>query len=167
MRPIKVGILITSDRSHKGERPDLTTPILTDNVSSLGWTVITTSIVPDEIDRIVDILVDWTDNQLLDLILTSGGTGFSPRDVTPEATLKVMDRNTPGLSEAMRARGMAANPHAMLSRAVAGIRKSTLIINLPGSPAAALENFLVIAPALPHAVELLQDQPDAEEHHRR
>jgi molybdenum cofactor synthesis domain-containing protein len=167
MSSIQVGILITSDRSFKGERQDLTTQILAKKIYDLGWSVNKSSIVPDEIEVIAGTIIDWVDNQNLDIILTSGGTGFSPRDVTPEATLKVIERNAPGLSEAMRSNGLAITPHAMLSRAVTGIRKSTIIINLPGSPTGALENFLVVAPVLPHAVELLKDFPSAEAHHQK
>jgi molybdenum cofactor synthesis domain-containing protein len=101
------------------------------------------------------------------VILTTGGTGFSPRDVTPEATKEVLDRNASGLAEAMRAGSLTITPHAMLSRAVAGIRKKTLIINFPGSPKAALENFRIIAPVLPHAVQLLENDSRAEENHQR
>ena len=99
------------------------------------------------------------------MLLTTGGTGFSPRDITPEATLAILDRLAPGIAEAMRAYSLQITPHAMLSRAVAGIRKHTLIINLPGSPKAALENYQIIIPILPHAVQLLRELPDAESGH--
>jgi molybdenum cofactor synthesis domain-containing protein len=167
MAIIRVGILITSDRSYKGERHDTTSQILTEKVTELGWQVVKSIILPDEIESITRTLTDWADNQQVDIILTSGGTGFSPRDVTPEATLNVIERNAPGLSETMRSQGLAKTPHAMLSRAVSGIRKSSIIINLPGSPTGALENLLVIVDVLPHAVELLKNNPASEEHHQK
>jgi molybdenum cofactor synthesis domain-containing protein len=111
-------------------------------------------------------LAAWADSDELDVILTTGGTGFSSRDVTPEATLAVVERLTPGLAEAMRAASLKVTLHAMLSRAVAGIRARTLIVNLPGSPKGALENLQVILPVLPHAVQMLHDTPDAEAGHR-
>jgi molybdenum cofactor synthesis domain-containing protein len=110
-------------------------------------------------------LIDWADNNEMDVILTTGGTGFSPRDVTPEATRAVIERDAPGLAEAMRAASIKITPHAMLSRIVAGIRKKTLIINLPGSPKGAVENLQVIVPVLPHAVQLLHEDPKSENTH--
>ncbi len=115
--------------------------------------------------QISDQLIKWADLGEIQIILTTGGTGFSPRDVTPEATEEVIDRNTPGLAEAMRAGSLKTTPHAMLSRAVAGIRKKTLIINLPGSPKGAIENFRIVAPVLPHAVQLLENDDRAESGH--
>ena len=112
-------------------------------------------------------LADWADSAHFDVILTTGGTGFAPRDVTPEATRQVVERLTPGLDEAMRAASLKIHPHAMLSRAVSGIRKRTILVNLPGSPKGAVENLLVIAPALPHAVELLREAPDSEQKHMK
>jgi molybdopterin adenylyltransferase len=167
MPTIRFAILITSDRSFTGERQDSTIQILANKITELGWQVLESSIVPDEMELISNCLVNWADSQKVDVILTSGGTGFAPRDVTPEATLQVIERNAPGLSEAMRSRGLLITPHAILSRAIAGIRKTTLIINLPGNPGAALENFLVITPVLPHAVELLKSHPNSEEHHAK
>jgi molybdenum cofactor synthesis domain-containing protein len=122
--------------------------------------------VPDEIAQIAAQLIEWVDHQSLDIILTTGGTGFATRDVTPEATRQVLERLTPGLDEAMRAASLKITAHAMLSRAISGIRKSTLIVNLPGSPRGALENFQVIVPVLPHAVELLREARSAEQGHR-
>jgi molybdopterin adenylyltransferase len=130
-----------------------------------GWELVETSVVPDDIEAIQQTLIAWSDSQRIDVLLTTGGTGFAPRDVTPEATLAVIERLTPGLSEAMRSESLKVTPHAMLSRAVAGIRKRTLIINLPGSPKAAVENLLVVLPVIPHAVELLQDSPSSESGH--
>jgi molybdenum cofactor synthesis domain-containing protein len=110
-------------------------------------------------------LIDWSDRSELDIILTTGGTGFSPRDVTPEATRAVIERDAPGLAEAMRAASLRITPHAMLSRIVTGIRKKTLIINLPGSPKGAVENLQVILPVLSHAVQLLREDPASERTH--
>jgi molybdenum cofactor synthesis domain-containing protein len=132
----------------------------------MGWQVTKVDIVPDEYQVLVDTLVRWADADTLDVVLTTGGTGFSPRDITPEATRAIIQRPAPGLAEAMRLESLNITPHAMLSRAIAGIRKRTLIINLPGSPKAARENLAVIIPVLPHAVQLLQDDANAEAGHR-
>jgi molybdenum cofactor synthesis domain-containing protein len=123
-------------------------------------------ILPDEADQVKTILIEWADGGEMDVILTTGGTGFSPRDITPEATQAVIQRSTPGLAEAMRSAGLGITPHAMLSRATAGIRSRTLIVNLPGSPKGALENLAVLMPILPHAVQLLRDEPSAEAGHQ-
>ena len=123
-------------------------------------------VIPDEFQLIRERLISWSDSDGLDLILTTGGTGFSPRDITPEATVEVIDREAPGLAEAMRAESIKITPHAMMSRARAGIRRQTLILNLPGSPRAAVENFNVILPVIEHAVDLLSDDPGAEAGHR-
>lgn len=162
---IKVAILTISDRSSRGERADLSGPALEQAAQSYGWQVIETSIVPDEQDQIAEKLCAWADFASADLILTTGGTGFAPRDVTPEATQAVIQRATPGLVEAMRAESLKVTPHAMLSRAAAGIRARALIINLPGSPRAAVENLAMVAPVIPHAVELLREEPAAEAGH--
>lgn len=165
MTQIRVAVLTISDRSSAGLRPDASGPALVSAVSALGWQVPATALVPDDRSAIEQQLIDWCDHGSLDLILTTGGTGFAPRDITPEATLAVIERQAPGLAEAMRAESLKITPHAMLSRAQAGIRARTLIINLPGSPKAALENLAVIAAVLPHAVALLQEQPSAEAGH--
>jgi molybdopterin adenylyltransferase len=167
MTQIQVGILIVSDRSFKRERADATTPLLIQEINRLGWEVKLTDLVPDEINLISEKLVEWSDRHSLDIILTSGGTGFAPRDVTPEATKLVLEKEAPGLSEAMRFNSAKATPHAMLSRAVSGIRKSTIIINLPGNPNGALENFRVISTILPHAIELLKNMPSSEAGHKQ
>jgi molybdopterin adenylyltransferase len=151
-------ILTVSDRSSRGKRPDASGPALADLVQSQGWQVVRQEIVPDEIDAIKGIFRDWSDSGEADVILATGGTGFAPRDVTPEATLAVVERLTPGLDEAMRAASLKVTPHAMLSRAVSGICKKTLIINLPGSPKGAMENLQVVLPALEHAVQLLREE---------
>ncbi len=162
---ISVGILTVSDRSASGARPDSSGPALTDYVKDKGWKVRKTAIVPDEKEQIQLTLIDWCEKEPVDLILTTGGTGFAPRDVTPEATQAVIERNAPGLAEVMRAGSLKKTEHAMLSRAMAGIRNNTLIINLPGSPKAAVENLDLIAAVIPHAVELIKESPKAEAHH--
>jgi molybdenum cofactor synthesis domain-containing protein len=163
---IRAGILTVSDRSYRGEYEDRSGPALRElAVKELGAAVEREAVVPDERAIVAATLLQWSDDDGLDLVLTTGGTGFAPRDVTPEATRDVIERDAPGLAEAMRAASLRVTPHAMLSRAVAGIRGRTLIVNLPGSPRAARENLQTILPALPHAVELLQGQPDAEQHH--
>jgi molybdopterin adenylyltransferase len=173
---MRVGILTVSDRSFRGEREDLGGPALQRAVCD-GWElhareeqqgveVVATAIVPDERGTIAAKLVEWCDGERLDLILTTGGTGFAPRDVTPEATLDVIERLAPGLAEAIRLESLRITLHAMLSRGVAGIRGRTLIVNLPGSPRGAVESLAVIMPVLPHAVELLREDAAAEQHHR-
>ena len=162
---LRIGILTLSDRSYRGERADLSGPALVERIKSQGWEVAETLILPDDLDIIRDTLTMWADSGDLDIILTTGGTGFSPRDITPEATRFVVDKLVPGLTEAMRLESLKITPHAMLSRSVAGIRGRTLIINLPGSPKAARENLEVVLPVLGHAVQLLQESPDAEASH--
>lgn len=162
---LRFGILTTSDRSSRGERQDQTSPALEQVIKSANWTVLRIAVIPDDLEEIKDTLISWSDGDSFDIILTTGGTGFSPRDNTPEATLEVVERLAPGIAEAMRSSSMQVTPHAMLSRATAGIRGKVLIINLPGSPRAAVENFHVIQPVLVHAVELLKNDPDSEKHH--
>ncbi len=163
---LRFGILTVSDRSARGERPDLSGPALAQAISEHGWQIIWQEILPDELTVLQNFLTNKADENGVDILLTTGGTGFAHRDVTPEATLAVVQRVAPGLAEAMRAESLKITPHAMLSRGVAGIRGNTLIVNLPGSPKAALEHLAVIAPALPHAVQLLQKNPLAEKGHR-
>jgi molybdopterin adenylyltransferase len=155
----RVGILTISDKGHAGEREDTAGPELGRQLDSRCFTVAAYQVVPDEPDLIAAQLTAWSDEANLDLILTTGGTGLSPRDTTPEATLSVAQRLVPGISEAMRAAGLAITPHAMLSRGVAVIRGRTLIINLPGSPKGARENLTAVAQALPHALEKLKGSP--------
>lgn len=162
---IRFGILTVSDRSSRGEREDASGPALARLIQAEGWSVAEEAILPDEESAIRNILIEWVDNGKFDVILTTGGTGFSPRDVTPEATRAVIQRDAPGLAEAMRAESLKITPHAMLSRIVTGVRERTLIINLPGSPKGAVENLQVILPVLPHAIQLLQDDPGSEATH--
>lgn len=151
---IKVGIITVSDRSSRGEREDLSGPEIRHWALGMGYSPGETTIVPDDIPRIKEALLRYCE-QGYNLILTTGGTGFAPRDVTPEATLAVLDKHAPGFAEVMRQKSLLITPHAMLSRAVSGIRGKSLIINLPGSPKAVRENLAYIKDAIPHAVELL------------
>jgi len=162
---LRFGILTASDRSARGERPDASGPALSRLIQEQGWSVNRQAVLPDDQSAIRDLLASWADGGELDVILTTGGTGFSPRDVTPEATRLVIEREAPGLAEAMRAASLKITPHAMLSRIVTGIRKRTLIINLPGSPKGAVENLQVVIPVLPHAIQLLQEDPSSESTH--
>ena len=154
---IRFGLLTLSDRSARGERPDASGPALARLIHAENWSVTKEALLPDEESAIRTLLGEWADSGELDVILTTGGTGFALRDVTPEATRAVIDREAPGLAEAMRSASLKITPHAMLSRIVTGIRKRTLIVNLPGSPKGAVENLQVILPVLEHAVRLLQD----------
>jgi molybdenum cofactor synthesis domain-containing protein len=151
------GVLTVSDKGSRGERVDESGQVIKEVLVSLGAGEIKYGIVPDERQAISAKLTEWSDAGV-DLVLTTGGTGLTPRDVTPEATLDVLDRVAPGFAEAMRAYGMKQTPQAMLSRAVSGIRKKTLIINMPGSPKAVKECLEAISPALPHAIETVRGQ---------
>jgi len=153
---LRFAILTVSDRSSRGERPDASGPALAEVVKMQGWQVVAQEILPDEKSDLQNVLCAWADNDQADVILVTGGTGFAPRDVTPEATRAVVERLTPGLDEAMRVASLKVTPHAMLSRGVSGIRKNTIIINLPGSPKGATENLQVVLPAMDHAVKLLR-----------
>jgi len=155
-RRIQVAVLTISDRSSKGEREDLSGKVIEEIVRSNGWEVAYYGVVPDDKDTIRTELIKMEAQLKVDLVLTTGGTGLAPRDFTPEATLEVIDREVPGLAEAMRMESLKKTPHAMLSRAVCGARGKTLIVNLPGSPRAVRECLEVIAPAIPHAQELMQ-----------
>jgi molybdenum cofactor synthesis domain-containing protein len=154
-----VGILTVSDRSSRGARPDASGPALESRLADAGLTVGITAITPDEVSMISRVLIEWSDEKGLDLILTTGGTGVSPRDVTPEATMEVVSRIIPGMGEVMRAVSLGKTPHAMLSRAIAGVRGRTLIINLPGSPKGAIENLEAVLPAIQHAIAKIQGDP--------
>lgn len=163
---LRFGILTVSDRSSRGVRPDSSGPALQTILTQQGWQVEKHLTVPDEPHLIREVLLDWSESEQVDVVLTTGGTGFSPRDITPEATLSVVERQAPGLAEAMRTASLRITPHAMLSRAVAGIHRKTLIINLPGSPKAAVENLETILPVLPHAVQLIHNDPSSEAGHQ-
>lgn len=151
-----IGIITASDKGYKGEREDVSGKLLKKIMTVENYIVSKYIILPDEKEIISNELINMSDTLKLDLILTTGGTGFSPRDVTPEATLDVIDRNAPGIAEAMRYHSLKITPKAMLSRAVSGIRSRTLIINLPGSPKAVKENLEFILPALKHGLEILK-----------
>ena len=153
-----IGILAISDKGSRGERQDKSGEAIREMLSGIDVRVTKYDIVPDEKNSIVDKLVNWADKDNLDVVVTTGGTGLTPRDVTPEATLAVVDRIVPGFAEAMRAESLKKTPHAMLSRAVVGTRGKCLIVNLPGSPKAVRKCLEVILPALPHAVQTLKDQ---------
>ena len=152
-------VLTVSDRSFRGERPDAGGPLVAELLKNGGYEVTVTAIVPDEQAQIEEKLCQIADSGEIQLLVTTGGTGFAPRDVTPEATLAVCERLTPGIPEAMRYASMQVTSRAMLSRAQAGIRKGTLIINLPGSPKAAKENLEAVLPAIGHGLEMLSGRP--------
>ena len=152
---MRIAILTISDRSFQGEREDLSGPALVKDVAAMGWTVSASEVLPDEQSAIEDRLTQIADGGTADVILTTGGTGLAPRDVTPEATTAVIERRIPGMAEAMRAASLSITPNAMLSRAEVGVRKACVIVNLPGSPKGAVECFQVVAPALEHAVALV------------
>lgn len=153
---IRAAILTASDKGARGEREDRSAQVIREMVLSIGAEIVAYDIVPDEKETLAARMIEYADQKGVDLVLTTGGTGLGPRDVTPEATLMVVDRLIPGIPEAMRAAGLQKTPHAMLSRAVAGTRGQTLIINLPGSPSAVRENLEAVLPAIPHALEILQ-----------
>ncbi len=156
---IRVGILTVSDKGSQGLREDEGGPKIGSLLPADCFEIETTAIVPDEIPQLVNTLVEWADQKKLDLIFTTGGTGLSPRDLTPEATERVIEREIPGMAEAMRWEGMKHTPLAQLSRAKAGVRGETLIINLPGGLKAIEEMLPVVLPAIPHALEKIKGDP--------
>ncbi len=153
---IKVGILTMSDKGSKGEREDVSGREIERMITELPAEVVAYEVIPDEVSVIREKLIEYSDVKKLDMVLTTGGTGVTPRDVTPEATEAVLERMLPGMAEAMRAESLKKTPNAMVSRAVCGIRGTTLIINLPGSPKAVRENLAVVMPALVHTVEKIK-----------
>lgn len=160
---MKAAVLTVSDKGSRGEREDRGGPLLLQWLAQQGVEVACTGIVADEVELIAATLREWADHDQPELILTTGGTGVSPRDVTPEATLQVLDRQLPGFAEQMRAESLKITPMAVLSRAVAGIRRQSLIINLPGSPKGAIENLACIWAAVPHAVSKIRgDKTDCD-----
>lgn len=156
---VTVGILTMSDKGSRGEREDLSGREIERMIKELPAEVNAYEVIPDEAEVIKAKLIEYSDIKKLDLVLTTGGTGVTPRDVTPEATKAVIERELPGMAEAMRAESLKKTPNAMISRAVAGIRKETLIINLPGSPKAVRENLAVVMPALNHTIEKIKGSP--------
>ncbi len=162
---LRFGILTLSDRSARGERADESGPALASFIHGEHCSVVRSIILPDEESIIRDTLIQWADSEEFDVILTTGSTGFAPRDVAPEATKAVIQKEAPGLAEFMRAESLKKTKHAALSRAVVGIRGKTLIINLPGSPKGAVENLGFIFSVLSHAIQLLRDDPDSEAGH--
>ena len=155
---LNIAILTISDKGSRGQRQDKSSEVIRDILSRIESTIIKYDIIPDERDVIAAKLIEWADGGGVDVIMTSGGTGLARRDVTPEATLSVIDRSVPGFAEAMRAKSLEKTPMAVLSRAVSGLRGQCLIINLPGSPKAVKECLEVILPALPHAVEIIKGE---------
>ena len=157
---MRVGVITTSDKGYRGERDDASGDVIREMVVGLGAEVSFSTVVPDEQAEIKKALIQGVDEMELDLIITTGGTGVSPRDVTPDATREVIEREIPGFGEAMRMAGLKKTPHAMISRAVCGVRGNTLIVNLPGSPKAVREGLEVILPAIPHTIAKIQGDPE-------
>ncbi|HKG45196.1 MAG TPA: MogA/MoaB family molybdenum cofactor biosynthesis protein [Pyrinomonadaceae bacterium] len=152
---INAVVITASDACARGEREDTSGATLVQLLTDLGAEIVATKILPDDLDPLAQVLCEFADRDDVNLIITTGGTGLGPRDNTPEATQRVIEREAPGIAEAIRAESLAATPVAMLSRGTCGVRSGTLIINLPGSPKAVKESFAVIAPVLPHALDLL------------
>jgi len=155
---LNIAVLTISDKGSRGQRQDKSGEVIRDILSRIESTIIKYEVVPDEREVIAGKLIEWADGGGVDVILTTGGTGLARRDITPEATLAVIDRSVPGFAEAMRARSLEKTPMAVLSRAVSGLRGQCLIINLPGSPKAVRECLEVILPAIPHAVEIIKGE---------
>ncbi|MBU0945075.1 MAG: MogA/MoaB family molybdenum cofactor biosynthesis protein [Proteobacteria bacterium] len=150
------GVLTMSDKGARGEREDTSGPFLQQLLTEQGYVSRAYAIIPDQVERIKEKLISWVDEEKIDLILTTGGTGVAPTDVTPEAMLEVIEKEIPGMADAMRAASLRKTPNAVLSRGMAGIRGTSLIINLPGSKKAARENIEVLLPALAHALDKIQ-----------
>jgi len=162
---INVTVLTVSDRSSRGERQDLSGPALCEALQHLGWSLVSSSILPDDFEAIRNFFLSQANSKKVNLLLTTGGTGFSPRDVTPEATLAVITKKASGLVEKIRIESSLQNPNAILSRAEAGICQQMLIVNLPGSPKGAVEALSIIASVLPHAISILENSTDADSKH--
>lgn len=155
---LRVGVITASDKGSRGEREDLSGALLKELVKDIDGEVVEYRVLPDEQHLLAQLMKEWSDDLKLDLILTTGGTGFSLRDVTPEATKEIADRMVPGIAEVMRYESLKVTPKAMLSRAASALRKRTLIINMPGSPKAVKECWQAIAPALPHGIQILKGE---------
>jgi len=156
MEPIRVAVLTVSDRCSRGEAQDLSGPAIIDSLPAGQFHVVSAEIVPDVQAEIASVLTRWADEEACDLILTTGGTGFSPRDITPEATRAVIEREAPGLALLLVSEGLKKTPFAALSRGIVGIRRGTVIVNLPGSPGGAREGVQALLPILPHAIDVLK-----------
>ncbi len=154
----QIGVLTLSDKGSRGQRTDESGPMVKEMLLDIGE-VVRFELLPDDQRLIAQTLMDWSDNLALDMIVTTGGTGLTPRDVTPQATLQVLDYQVPGMAELMRMESLKKTPHAILSRAVVGVRGQTLIVNLPGSPKAAKENLAVLLSSIPHALKKLAGDP--------
>ncbi|MGD2103851.1 MAG: MogA/MoaB family molybdenum cofactor biosynthesis protein [Anaerolineae bacterium] len=164
MKTIRAAVITISDKGYTGQREDVSGPVLADLVQDLGADVVRRNIVPDEREEILRLMVCLADEVGVDLIMTTGGTGVTPRDVTPEATRAAIEREMPGLAEALRFEGYRRTPLAVVSRGVAGIRGQTLIVNLPGNPNAVREGMETLSPILPHAIQMLRGE-DTEHNH--
>ncbi len=164
MKPLRAAVVTISDKGYAGIRQDASGPLLADLLRELGAEVVERTIVPDEREQIAQTLIRLADQAAVDLVITTGGTGLTPRDITPEATRTVIEREAPGLAEVLRFEGYRRTPLAVISRGIAGIRGGTLIINLPGNPKAVREGMETLAPILPHAIQMLRGE-DTEHHH--
>lgn len=162
---LRFGIITLSDRSSRGEREDLSGPALASFLQAENCSVLKQLLLPDDESALRKTLTEWADSNELDVILTTGSTGFAPRDIAPEVTKAIIQKEAPGLAELMRAESLKKTKHAALSRAISGIRQRTIIINLPGSPKGAVENLGFVFPVLQHAVQLLNDDPYSEKSH--
>jgi molybdenum cofactor synthesis domain-containing protein len=164
MDTIRAAVVTISDKGYTGQREDVSGPVLADLVERMGAEVVRRGIVPDEREEIVRLLLTMADDLEVDLVLTTGGTGLTPRDVTPEATKAVIDRDAPGLAEVLRFEGYRQTPLAVISRGIAGMRGRTLIVNLPGNPNAVREGMETLAPILPHAIRMIRGQDTEHDH---
>ncbi len=167
MNPIQAAVVTVSDKGFTGQREDVSGPVLAELVREMGAEVVRQAIVPDERDEIVALLIALADGMALDLVMTTGGTGVTPRDVTPEATRAVIKREIPGLAEVLRFNGYRHTPLAVISRGVAGVRGGTLIVNLPGNPQAVREGMETLSSILPHAVQMIRGEDTEHDHVER
>ena len=165
MEQIRAGVITISDKGAAGEREDVSGPLLADGLREMGAVVVRQAIVPDEMDAIREVLISLADEEHVDLVLTTGGTGATPRDITPEATRTVIEREMPGLAEMLRFTGYRKTPLAVLSRGISGIRGQTIIVNLPGNPNAVRDGLEVLAAVLPHAVKMVRGRDTEHDHH--